>query len=269
MEDIRWIPVWTDEDMLKIVIGNNLSIIEKFREDFNKGEVKIKIPFLEYKTGTLTETKTLPFTKENDLAKVLEVSHIRDILGKVKNVEDFNPFVVNLESNFHMMVHSPRWVRAEADYLLSISKIREKFDKELENIKNHSDAELESELTKGMYNAPPNNRSKISMRKYRDFLRTDFPNIDNMIADEVVSKKPTVISRFKGKQYLTYFAGEEEKEFGSFFVYLPLESSDDLPNNNSFKARIIGIMFFNSNPPRKGLSPLTFVGVSLFLPWKR
>jgi len=68
---------------------------------------------------------------------------------------------------------------------------------------------------------------------------------------------------------MTYFAGKEMKEFVHFFVYFPLESANDLPNKNSFTARIIGIMFYNANPPKKGLSPFTLIAVSLFLPWKR
>lgn len=269
MTDIKWVPVWTDEKMLKIVINSNLTTLRKFREDINRGEVKIKIPFLEYKTGTIAEAETLPFTKENDLAKVLTVSKRNEILEKVGQEKDFTPFVVNLEGDFHMMMDIPRWIREEVDYLLTISKMREPFKAEIERIRNLSDVELNSEFLKGMYNAPPDNRSNISMRKYRDILKTDYPEIGRMIADSVVSKKPTIISRFNGKDYLTYFVGEKMEVFGGFFAYFPLESASDLPNLNSFKARIIGIIFFNANPPQKGLSLLTFVGVSIFLPWRQ
>ena len=267
MTDTKWVPVWTDEKMLKIVINSNLTTLRKLREYINNGEVIIKIPFFEYKTGTIAEAETLPFTRENDLANVLKVLKKSDILEKIGQEKDFTPFVVNLDATFHMMIDIARLIRAEVDYLLSISKMRESFKTELEKIRNLSDIELKSEHLKGMYNAPPDNRSKISMKQYRDILKTDYPAINNMIAEEVISKKPTIISRFNGKDYLTYFVGEQMEEFGGFCAYFPLESASDLPNLNSFKARIIGIMFFNANPPQKGLSPLTLIGVSIFLPY--
>jgi hypothetical protein len=269
MAETKWVPVWTDEKMLKIVINSNLTTLSKLREDFNRGELTVKIPFLEYRTGTIPETETLPFTKENDLAKVLKVLTRNEILEKIGQEKDFTPFVVNLEAIFHMMTDLARWIREEVDYMLSISRMRESFKTELEKIKDLSDLELYNEFQKGMYNPAPANRSKISMRQYRDILKTDYPAIDMMIADAVVSKKPTVVSRFNGKDYLTYFVGEQMEEFGGFCVYFPLESASDLPNLSSLKARIIGIMFFNANPPKKGLSPLTLVGVSMFLPWNR
>ncbi len=267
MTDIKWTPVWTDEKLLKVVINSNLTALKKIRDDINKGEVTLKIPFLEYKTGTLAETETLPFTKENELAKILEVLERKEVLNKIRREKDFVPFVVNLEAAFHMMIDPAKLVRGEIDYLLGISKISETYKAELEKIKKYSDFDLRNEFQKGMYNPPPNNRSKVNMWKYRNLLKGDYPEIGNMIADAVLSAKPTTISRFNGKDYLTYFVGDEMDEFGAFHAYLPIESADDLPNSNSFKARIIGVMFFNANPPQKGLSRLTLIAVSLFMPW--
>ena len=47
MTEIKWVPVWTDKTMLKIIIKSNLTKLKKLREDIadSKYSFKFLIPY--------------------------------------------------------------------------------------------------------------------------------------------------------------------------------------------------------------------------------
>lgn len=264
---MKWAPVWTDEGMLQVVLNNNATAIESLREQLNQGTVRVRIPFLEYATGNPKKADNLPFTREVDLANALEIQNIETICSKLDKMVNFVPFVAYFEGTINMFVSVSRWIREEINYLMKMNKLGSEVKHQLAEMRNYSDEELEYAFSQGTYDTAIAERGIISMRKYRDLLKNDFPTIDHLIARDVLSKKPTFLSRFKGREYFTYLAGKE-KELNKFYILFPVEAINDLPNLANFEARIIGIMFYNANPPQAGLSHLALVAVSLFLPWR-
>lgn len=263
---IRWAPIWTDDEMLQIVINSNVTSLGKLREELNQGSLSVKIPFLEYSTSKPRDKEALPFSKANDLVKVMEIKHVEEIMKEINLMENFKPFVTIFDGDVHIFGSPYRVLRAEIDYLHNFYKMPDKFKHELEEFRNYSDAELDKELIGRVKSNTAGNPNRLSMQmqKYRNALRNDFPDIEKMISEHIISTKPAYISKFKGKNYLVYLAGEE-KDFHNFYVYFPVEATSDLPNGTGFPARVIGIMFFNPNPPQKGLSHFAFIAVSLFM----
>ena len=82
---IKWAPVWTDDEMLQIVINSNVTALGKLREELNQGSLSVKLPFLEYSTGKPMAKEALPFSKANDLVKVMEIRHVEDIMKEIKD----------------------------------------------------------------------------------------------------------------------------------------------------------------------------------------
>jgi len=266
---IKWAPVWTDDEMLQIVINSNVTALGKLREELNQGSLSVKLPFLEYSTGKPMAKEALPFSKATDLVKVMEGRPVKDIMKEINLMDNFKPFVTLFDGDVHVFGSPCRVLRAEFDYLLKFYKMPEKFKHELAELRNYSDAELDKEFIGRVSSNTAGNPNALSMQmqKYRNVLRNDFPDIEKMINEHIVSTKPAYITKFKGKDYLVYLAGEK-KDFHSFYVYFPVEAAPDLPNGTGFPARVIGIMIFNPNPPGKGLSHFAFIAVSLFLQYK-
>ena len=266
---IKWAPVWTDDEMLQIVINSNVTALGKLREELNQGSLSVKLPFLEYSTGKPMAKEALPFSKANDLVKVMEIRHVEDIMKEINLMENFKPLVTLFDGDVHIFGSPYRVLRAEFDYLLKFYKMPDKFKHELAELRNYSDAELDKEFIGRVSSNTAGNPNELSMQmqKYRNVLRNDFPDIEKMINEHIVSTKPAYITKFKGKDYLVYLAGEK-KDFHSFYVYFPVEAAPDLPNGTGFPARVIGIMFFNPNPPKKGFSNFAFIAVSLFIQYE-
>lgn len=261
--EIRWAPVWTDEDLIRPVLIQASSSLKKVKD---RSTLRLSFPFFEYEYQPSESEQKLYFHREVDLAEHLEMKSINEILGRVNELKPFKPFIVQIEETLILPLDLPEYFRFILNYLLKIPEIPKSQKREIRVL-----ASLPREVLQEKILKSGDTRSPFPFAladKYVKPILTIYPNLGETITNLAVKEKIAIRNTFRGVEHLVYFVSLGNKP-SDFAIYFPISAKDSLPNAGEFRARVIGIVSYTANLPlgmKKGM-PFFIRAVSLLLPY--
>lgn len=258
-----WAIVWSDKDEMEKIYNKSKSRIIRLREEFNKGNLTLKIPFLEYTTGDMTKYSPLDFELESFLLNELKPLCKDEIIEHAKESKPFKPIIVVLEGMLHPMMDANKFLRLQFKYLKNSSLLSKKSELEIESFLSLSDLEVERIYDESLYDIGNGEQQSKLREKFIDEAKMKNPFILELLVNHIIDQKPTLIGEHDDSKYMVYF----NKEYSAPLIYFPVKAKNSIPSQSAFMARIIGVLTFASNVPLINNSTLIIKVAALAIPF--
>lgn len=258
-----WAIVWSDRDEMKKIYNKSKSGIVKLREEFNKGNLTFKLPFLEYTTGDMTEDSPLDFELESFLLNELKPLCKDEIIEHIKGSRPFKPIIVVLEGILHPMMDTNKFLRLQFEYLKNSNLLSKESEMEIESFLSLSDLEFVRIYDESLYDIGNGGQQSKLREKYIDEAKIKNQFIMELLVNHIIDQKPTLIGEHDDSRYMVYF----NKEYSAPLIYFPVKAKKSIPSQSGFMARIIGVLTFASNVPLLNTSTFVIKVAALAIPF--
>ncbi len=264
----RYAAVWTDENLIEIVLEQAESYFKKF---LRGSKVNVKVPllnFITYEYDYQAKGKRgIYFDKEVELSEKMSVKSISELQENIQKMSDFKPFITQIEQDLMLFLSEPKMFREELKYLCNIPEVSANSKKELKELIALPDTILDQKVLDSQFEDAQGQKRWAIIEKHVQPLISKYPSIRRDLMNVLTTEKPASMS-FRGGEYIAYLAEIGGEPILSFPICFPEESKKWLPNTKGFHARVLGIVSFTSNPPF-GLEANFFLrAVSLLVPYQ-
>lgn len=258
-----WAIVWSDRDEMKKIYNKSKSGIVKLREELNKGNLTIKLPFLEYTTGDMTEDSPLDFELESFLLNELKPLSKDETIEHIKSNKPFKPVIVVLEGVLQPMLDKYKFIRLQFEFLEKSTLLSKESEKEIESLLNFSDLELGRIYDESFYYISENEQKSRLLEKYMNEAKVKSQSIQELVFNHIIKQKPTLIGEHDDSSYMVYFC----QDYTAPIIYFPIKAKQSIPSQAGFMARIIGVLTFASNVPLNNTSTFVIKVAALAIPF--
>ncbi len=236
----RWAVIWSDPHETDKILSANESQIRSLYDKIKAGQLKLKLPTVEYTTGHSESKQPLDFEHEVTLINTLEPLDEEGFLKEVDTKDPFRPFVAMLEGNFVLPYNISEFYKHRWTYLKNNHLISDESVKKIDDLLGLTDWEIEEYFlkNKGKYQAIDIDLGKEAERRN--------PKAKEMILNYVIRRKPVHTVIYNDNKYLVF---SFEKPIQSFSILIPESARESIPNSTSFYGRLCGIVSYIPNPP--------------------
>jgi len=258
-----WAIVWSDRDEMKRIYNKSKNGIVKLREELKKGNLTIKLPFLEYTTGDVMEGSPLDFELESFLLNELKPLSKDEIIEHIKANKPFKPLIVVLEGVLQPMFNKYKFIRLQLEFLEKSNLLSKESEKEIESLLSLSDLELERIYDESFYDISEGEQKSRLIEKYINEAKAKNQFILELVVNHIIKQKPTLIGEHDDSSYMVYFC----QKYTAPLIYFPIKAKHSIPSQAGFMARIIGVLTFASNVPLINTSTFVIKVAALAIPF--
>jgi len=248
MHDGRWAVIWSDTSETDKILNASESQISKWYEKMKAGQLKFKLPSIEYTTGHSESEQPLDFEHEATLINSLEPLNQNRFFEEVSVRDPFKPFVAMIEGEFLLIYNLAEYFKYRWTYLKQSHLVSEDSVNKIDAFLELADWEIEEQFKKKDESSKKDAFETFDIDLIKEAERRN-STANQMVYNHVVKKKPVNTVAFKGNSYLSVTFEDPMKPPTILF---PESSRDSIPDAPSFYGRVCGIVNYVANP-----APLT------------